>query len=371
MAQTLTKRSITNSSLLAWTLIGETSVANDNPGFDGYVTSDCGGIVNRVFNDHHYTQTPEEAVRDVFRAGLNVNCDDFGRREVGYLQSALDQKLLTLAEVEKRLAEGFRVRMRLSHFDPTGPLQQIPLSELCSAETAGIARAGAAQGATLIKNTAGTLPLKRTLRSVAVIGPNSNLSEAVAGYYGGRQVCGGVYPSMIDAVRQYVPSAVSATGVPSVRSNNTTDVAAAAALAKGKDAVVLVLGTDLTIAKEGHDTDTISLSAGQQALLVAVAEAATSPVTVVLLTAVPLDISSMLQNPNVGAILHAGQPSIQTLGIGDVLFGHTVPSGRMARAWISAGQERGGRLVLFAFCSIRETQHGPRPCAVQMRSLEF
>ena len=41
----------------------------------------------------------------------------------------------------------------------------------------------------------------------------------------------------------------------------------------------------------------------------------------------------LLQNPKVGAILHAGQPSVQTLGIGDVLFGHTVPAGRMARAW--------------------------------------
>eukprot|EP01049_Picozoa_sp_SAG25_P012031 SAG25_NODE_1555_length_2770_cov_38.636459_4_plen_89_part_00 len=32
--------------------------------------------------------------------------------------------------------------------------------------------------------------------------------------------------------------------------------------------------------------------------------------------------------PNIGAILHAGQPSVQTLGIGDVLFGRP-PAGRL------------------------------------------
>ena len=69
------------------------------------MTSDCGGIVNRIFNDHNYTHTPEEAVRDVFRAGLDINCGG-GKKEEGYLRSALDKELLTLAEVEARLALG-------------------------------------------------------------------------------------------------------------------------------------------------------------------------------------------------------------------------------------------------------------------------
>ena len=89
------------------------------------VTSDCGGIVNRVFNDHRFTKTPEEAIKVVIDAGLDVDCGG-GSKEVGYLNNALTQKLITEAELEERLAEGFRVRMRLSHFDPDGPLQKIP-----------------------------------------------------------------------------------------------------------------------------------------------------------------------------------------------------------------------------------------------------
>lgn len=47
-----------------------------------------------------------------------------------------------------------------------------------------------------------------------------------------------------------------------------------------------------------------------------------------MLTVVPLDLRELMSLPNVGAILHASQPSVQTLGIGDVLFGRP-PAGRL------------------------------------------
>ena len=50
----------------------------------------------------------------------------------------------------------------------------------------------------------------------------------------------------------------------------------------------------------------------QLALVQAVAAAVTTPLTVVTLTAVPLDLTPLLRNPKVGAILHAGQPSVQS-----------------------------------------------------------
>ena len=35
-----------------------------------------------------------------------------------------------------------------------------------------------------------------------------------------------------------------------------------------------------------------------------------------------------MNNPKVGAILHVGQPSVNTLGVGDLIFGKAVPAGR-------------------------------------------
>merc|ERR1719498_194523 len=52
---------------------------------------------------------------------------------------------------------------------------------------------------------------------------------------------------------------------------------------------------------------------------------------IVVLTAVPLDISAIMANPKVGAVVHAGQPSVAALGVGDLLFGKKAPAGRMVQ----------------------------------------
>merc|ERR1719375_1355451 len=97
-------------------------VARKNWGFDGYITSDCDADAN-VYNSHHYTSTPEEAVRDVLRAGTDIDCTSFVGR---HAQSALDKKVITEDDLDARLKNLFKVRMRLNHFDPVGPLNAIP-----------------------------------------------------------------------------------------------------------------------------------------------------------------------------------------------------------------------------------------------------
>ena len=79
---------------------------------------------------------------------------------------------------------------------------------------------------------------------------------------------------------------------------------------------------------ENRDAVNLTFSAGQLALVEAVADAAAKPVIVLTLTAVPLDLTPLLSNKKVGAILHLGQPSIQTMGVGDLLFGRRSPAGR-------------------------------------------
>lgn len=120
-------------------------------------------------------------------------------------------------------------------------------------------------------------------------------------------------------------------GVPSVSSSDTSGVLAAAKLASEADAVVLALGTDLSLAAEGRDAVEITLPPGQKKLLEVVAFAAKRPVVVVMLTAVPLDLSELLASSEVGAILHVGQPAVQTHGVADVLFGRKPPAGRLVQ----------------------------------------
>ena len=303
------------------------TVARGEWGFDGYVTSDCGAD-NDVFFNHHYTKTAEESVAAILKAGTDVDCGGFIGK---YAQNALNKSLIVEADLDERLKYLFTMRMRLGHFDPIGAMGTIPASAICTEETQVTASDGAAQGAALLKNDKALLPLKGT-SSVAVIGPNSDLSSKIASYYGPGNVCDGKFYTLIDAVKAHAKSVVSIKGVPDVKSSDTSGIADAVTMAKSVDVVILAIGTDLSWAREGTDADPvngISLSAGQTALVDAVTKAAKAPVIVVTMTATPLDISAILANPKVGAVLHVGQPAVAIRGVGDVLYGVKPPAGKL------------------------------------------
>ena len=283
-----------------------------------------------------------------------------------YVASALGNGTITEADIDERLAKLFRVRMRLAHFDPIGPLSTIGADDICNQYSFDLSQDGPAQSSALLKNTAKALPLEASsVGTVAVIGPNANLSESDSGYYGPHNTCAEKpgekgppkYWTLVDAVQKYASKVVSDVAIPNVLSNSTDGIAAAVAMAKSADTVVLGVGTDLSWSAEGHDAKTITFTDAQLQLISQCAEAAKKPIIVVIFTATPLDITPFKDNAKVGAILHVrtnalpdwvwicarvrtsltrkappsqvGQPSVTTLGIGDVLFGKKAPAGRM------------------------------------------
>lgn len=152
--------------------------------FDGYVTSDCDADSD-VYFDHHYTATPEEAVQAVLRAGTDVDCGSFvptyaGASPILHAQSAmkhprasapitcpapsaagpaLGNGTITQNDIDTSLSNLFRVRIRLGHFNPPGPLATIGTDQICNPYAVELARDGARQGTVLLKNTGNTLPL--------------------------------------------------------------------------------------------------------------------------------------------------------------------------------------------------------------------
>lgn len=299
-------------------------VAREAWGFDGYITSDC-GAEDDVFAHHNFTKTPEESLRDILRAGTDSDCGGFA---ASHAQSAMDKQMITEGDLDERLRMLFRVRMRLGHFDPPGPLDSIPASTVCSDYAKVLARDSVTQSVALVKNIAKRLPLAAST-SVAVIGPNAVQNHDITGYYGPATSCDNKFWTLVDAVQPHAQKTLYAAGLPSPLSTNTSGFGAAAKLAAQADDVVLVLGTDLSSAHEEMDAKSIALPPQQLELLRAVTAAASKPVVVVMLTAVPLDISELVSDTRVGAIIHAGQPSVQTLGIGDILFGARSPAGRL------------------------------------------
>lgn len=109
------------------------------------------------------------------------------------------------------------------------------------------------------KRLVAAIQLCATMSSAGAImvGPNSFLNDTI-NYYAGKPCFNGNYRP-IDALTQYIPAATAVTGVPDVASNDTSGVAAAAAAAANADLVILAIGSDLMLEREGHDRTSIAV----------------------------------------------------------------------------------------------------------------
>ena len=72
--------------------------------------------------------------------------------------------------------------MRLGHFDPPSPLQEFPMSDVCSDYATSLSYNGPVQSTAMLKNVGNALPLAASTKNVVIIGPNANLSHSDMSY---------------------------------------------------------------------------------------------------------------------------------------------------------------------------------------------
>ena len=150
--------------------------------FKGYVVSDCGAIYD-IYGNHKYVNTPEEAAALAVLAGCDLECGDTYR----YLKSAVQKGLLKESDIDVAVKRLFTARFKLGLFDPPEmvPYAQIPISENDTREHRELALKTAQESIVLLKNDNNFLPLKNNIKTIAVIGPNSNVPEVMYGNYNG------------------------------------------------------------------------------------------------------------------------------------------------------------------------------------------
>lgn len=149
------------------------------------------------YDQQHYTRTPEEAAADAIKAGLDLDCGPF---LAIHTEGAIKAGLLPEIDVDYALANTLTVQMRLGMFDGEPSAQQygnLGPRDVCTPAHQELALEAARQGIVLLQNNGHTLPLSTVRhRTVAVIGPNSDVTETMIGNYAGK-------PSKIDKNWQY------------------------------------------------------------------------------------------------------------------------------------------------------------------------
>lgn len=153
-------------------------------GFKGYVVSDCWAV--KDFYDkgaHEVVATREEAAAMAVKAGTDLNCGD----SYPALVKAVAQNLISEAELDVSIERLVVARMRLGLFAPKGDVkfESIPFSVVDSESHRLLALESARKSMVLLKNENNALPLSKSLKKVAVIGPNANDVDVLLGNYNG------------------------------------------------------------------------------------------------------------------------------------------------------------------------------------------
>ncbi len=152
-------------------------------GFDGYIVSDCGAISD-IYRNHKVVETAPEAAALAVKSGTDLNC---GRVYDPTLVEAVKQGFITEDEIDVSVKRLYRARFKLGMFDPPEmvPYAKIPFSENDSEEHRKLATKAAEESIVLLKNDNNTLPLSKSLKTIAVIGPTADSYDMLLGNYNG------------------------------------------------------------------------------------------------------------------------------------------------------------------------------------------
>lgn len=151
-------------------------------GFKGYVVSDCGAI-DDIYQRHLFVKTAEEASSISVKRGTDLECGDSYKA----LVNAVKQGMIKESEIDVALKRLLEARFRLGMFDPPEmvPYSKIPFAANDSEEHRKLSLETARKSIVLLKNKNNALPLRKDLKSIAVIGPNADDVSVLLGNYSG------------------------------------------------------------------------------------------------------------------------------------------------------------------------------------------
>lgn len=151
--------------------------------FKGHVVSDCGAI-DDIYIRHKYTDTVEKASVLGIRGGTDLSC----LSEYKSLVNAVKQGLIKESEIDTALKHLVKARFQLGMFDPPEMVKyaRIPISQNDTPAHHELSLEASRKSLVLLKNDGNTLPLKKTLKTIAVIGPNADDKDVLLGNYNGQ-----------------------------------------------------------------------------------------------------------------------------------------------------------------------------------------
>jgi beta-glucosidase len=336
----------------AW-LLG--TVLREEWGFEGIVVSDYFGI-NMVFDYHHAAGDKDDAARMALVAGVDVelpSTDCYGEP----LVAAVEKGAVDLSVVDKSLARVLTLKFELGLFDEPYVDPDAAAKHFQTEEQRAFSREAAEKSIVLLKND-GILPLSRSKKRIAVVGPNADDLRNMLGDY--------TYPAHVESLLDMKSDNFANTSLPDdlvsvqeelpkmdgilaglrkeapeiefvhaagcrVIGGDKELFAEALRAASSSDLVIAVMGDKAGLVEgctsgEARDRASLDLPGLQKELLHELA-AIGKPIILVLVSGRPLSLT--WEDEHMDAIVEAWFPGEEgAAAVAAVLFGSVSPAGR-------------------------------------------
>jgi len=331
-----------------------TDVLRKQWGFQGLILSDAFAVGNLV--THGYARDGEDAAYKAITAGLNMDMASLTYthnlaklvKDGKVSEQYLDEMVLPILEA----------KYDLGLFDHPYVDESKVEATLSRPEGLALEHKLAARSMVLLRNENHALPLTKSVKKVAVIGPLADSGHDIEGgwtveglfgpggkshpvtvYTGIKNKLGSnaqvtlvsgpepsrVYPGLLDQLSGRKPAP------PPTAQEAAEWIAKAKSAAAGADVVIAVMGEMSNMSSEAASRATLDLPGIQQQMLETIV-ATGKPVVLVLENGRPLDIR--WASEHVPAILEAWYPGTQGGdAVADILFGDVNPGGKLPVSW--------------------------------------
>lgn len=298
-----------------------TDVLKNEIGFQGFLVSDWAAI-------DQLSPNYKSAIETSINAGLDMVMIPFGpgeknnyREFIGDLKDLVASGKVSQERIDDAVRRILRVKFEMGLFDHPEADPGLT-AQIGSIEHREVARACVRESLVLLKNSNNTLPLKKNLKRIAVVGKAADdLGTQCGGWTidwqgkPGSVTTGGT--TLLAAVKKAASAETEISYSP-----DGDDL-------KPADVIIVVIG-EQPYAEFKGDRQDLTL-APADAALVAKAKAANTRVVTLLYSGRPLVLGSALDQTD--AFVAAWLPGTEAEGITDVLFGDRAFSGKLPRQW--------------------------------------
>lgn len=292
---------------------------------DGFVVSDWGSVENLI--PQGFAKDKKEAAYMSFMAGVEMDMVD--NLYVDNLQQLVLEKKIPMSKIDDAVKRILRIKFRLGLFEQPYVIELPEQERYYEPKSMAIAARLAAESMVLLKNNKQTLPLNKSIKKIALIGPMVKDSVNIMGSWEGQGVSEAV-ETIYEGFEKEFRGKVSlhyAKGC-AFEGTDESGFEEAVNVAMQSDVIIVCMGEMKKWSGENASRSTIALPIIQERLVAALKKTG-KPIILILSNGRPLELGN-LENLS-DAVLEIWQPG--TAGgsaVAGMVSGRLNPSGKLA-----------------------------------------